>query len=464
MNASKESKFLAKHLQQLVLLFTIFISTLTPLNTFADEWVYTTRPGDTLWDISKKHLKSVNYWSRVQKHNTVDIAKRLSPGTRLSIPLEWLKIQAAPATVVSVSGSVEYKTADSENIELLTTTQIVNIGDIVSTKDDGSVLIQFADNSTLLVLKNTQIEFNTLSIYGQTGMVDTRLRLQQGRIETMVRPMRDPSSRYEIRTPAAVAAVRGTQFRVAYQESQQSMASEVVKGSVNVAAESVEQAVNKGFGSITLQGKPPQAPVKLLEKPELTSLPQKSRALPVNFKWPSINLAENYRVQISHSDSPDSIIFEALTESASYILDTINDGKFILRVRGIDQHGLEGFNAEHHFEINTVFPVATLISPVLSHQFSEAPYQFQWTKEENVTEYMLQVSTDKLFNENLITKNLSTNQFTLNDKLTEGRYFWRVTTIDNEGNKGEHSDTGIFSVSENKYEILWLLLYMLPAL
>ncbi len=76
--------------------------------TIAEEWNYTTRPGDTLWDISKKYLKNPNDWNKLQKHNAIDIAKRLSPGTRLRIPIEWLKDIVSPAIVVNISGKVTY--------------------------------------------------------------------------------------------------------------------------------------------------------------------------------------------------------------------------------------------------------------------------------------------------------------------------------------------------------------------
>ena len=182
----------------------------------AEDWIYTTRPGDTLWDISQKYLKSVNYWSRLQQLNNVDVAKQLAPGTKLRMPLSWLKSFAAPANLVSYSGEVQLRTAGTDSALAVSGKQKINIGDTLITSNNGSALIQFADGSTLLLQKNSEVKFNTLSSFGDTGMVDTQLRLQQGRIETRVKPLRNPDSRFEITTPAAVAAVRGTEFRVSY--------------------------------------------------------------------------------------------------------------------------------------------------------------------------------------------------------------------------------------------------------
>jgi len=447
----------------LSLVFILILSLLIPSLSHAEEWIYTTRPDDTLWDISKKYLKKVSYWERLQKHNTVDIAKHLSPGTKLRIPLEWLKVVAAPALVVSVTGEAHLKASDDSQLKTLSSKQLVNIGDTVSTGDNGSALIQFADGSNLLVQKNSQVIFNTLSVYGETGMVDTQLRLQKGRVETAVKPLRGSFSRYEITTPAAVAAVRGTKFRVAYTNNNEIMASEVVKGNISVAAEGTEQSLNKGFGSITEKGNAPQPPVQLLSKPDLTGLPIKVRRLPFVFQWPTLNDAEQYRIQISPAKHADTLSLEMLTNIAEYSLNTLQDGQYILRVRGLDKNSLEGFNAEHHFEINTDFPVVTLINPVNKSEFSNEELSFEWSKEQNAVNYHLQIATDIHFNNLIFDEISSNNTIKLKEKLPENTYFWRVIAIDSEGYEGKASTTEQFSVHDDSYEALLILLYLFPA-
>ena len=447
----------------LITLLAISISIFSPSMANAEEWIYTTRPGDTIWDISKKYLKSVNDWSKVQKHNNVNIAKHLAPGTRIRIPLKWLKISASPATVINVTGTVNYKTSVSDNLISLTSKQTVNIGDAVKTGKNGSALIQFADGSTLLMQKNSQVIFNTLSSYGETGMVDTRFRLQQGRIETSVKPMRDSGSRYEITTPAAVAAVRGTKFRVAYQDDRQTMASEVVKGSINVAAEGVNQPVNPGFGTITEKGKPPQPPVQLLQKPELETLPVNIRYLPFTFNWPSLDGAKKYRVQITPASEPGNLRYQDIHESAEFTLNSLIDGQYILRIRAMDKNSLEGFNADHKFTIDTNFPIPSLTAPIMNSELSQPPYLFEWTKASAANQYMIQVSTDINFDNIIIERLENSNTLSLNDKLSVGQYFWRVAAVDQKKNKGHYSSIEKFTITDNNYKFLLILLYLLPA-
>ena len=447
---------------------SVFISLgffiLYPLAGLAEEWTYTTRPGDNLWNISKKHLKSVNYWSRLQEHNKVDVAKQLAPGTRLRVPLEWLKVQAAPAVVVSVTGSVKYIKSGTKNSSPLTSKQTVTIGDTIITEADSSVLVQFADGSTLLIQQNSQVLFDTLSSYEQTGMVDTRLRLQQGRVETSVTPMKNSRSRYEITTPAAVAAVRGTQFRIAYENQQQTMASEVVKGEVNVAAEGIEQAVKKGFGTITEKGKAPQPPVKLLTKPNINQFPTVLKYLPYTFNWPPLENANQYRVQITSAEQQDGLIYESTHNAEQFLLSELDNGQYILRLRGVDENGLEGFNAEHEFTVNTDFPVVKLLSPSNHLETNNQMLTFEWQTEKKANSYQLQIATDNEFNNLIIDEITAGNSLTVKEELQDGHYLWRITAIDKNGNKGQHSVAREFSIKESKYEGLLLLFYLIPAI
>jgi len=446
-------------------LITLFLLLVLSPSSFAQEkeWVYATRPGDTLWDISKKYLKNATYWSRLQKYNNVDIAKRLAPGTRLRAPLEWLKISAAPANIVSITGEAYYISAQSGQKTNLTNKQTLKIGDQITTGNSGSVLIQFADSSTLLVLRNSVVTFNTLSIFGQTGMVDTQLRLQKGRVETSVKPLRNSGSRFEITTPAAVAAVRGTRFRIAYEKNAKLMASEVVEGSVNVLAQNTGRDVGSGFGTITETGKPPQEPVKLLPPPDLTQLSKKLRKLPFTLNWPEVEKSVKYKIQIEPVSTPGAIILETTSPAPQYNLSAINDGEYLIKIRGIDINTLEGLNSSHTFTVNTHFPATSLIQPEANAELSTAPYDFTWKEIDTIEHYRFQLSTDIDFNNIVFEETADTNTIQLTDNLDSGKYFWRVLTLDKAGDIGQHSTAHSFEIEKSSFEYLLLILYFIPA-
>lgn len=74
--------------------------------------------------------------------------------------------------------------------------------------------VRFADGSVVTMQSNSTMKLDTLSIYSGGGMVDTKLRLQQGKVEVAANPKHVPRNQLQIMTPSAVAAVRGSHFRV----------------------------------------------------------------------------------------------------------------------------------------------------------------------------------------------------------------------------------------------------------
>ena len=42
-----------------------------PAHAIADEWIYTVKPGDNLWNLSERHLTGVQYVQRLQKLNRI---------------------------------------------------------------------------------------------------------------------------------------------------------------------------------------------------------------------------------------------------------------------------------------------------------------------------------------------------------------------------------------------------------
>ncbi|MFW2374690.1 MAG: FecR domain-containing protein, partial [Gammaproteobacteria bacterium] len=332
------------------------------------------------------------------------------------------------------------------------------------TGGDGSALIQFADGSSLLVQKNSEVSFNTLSLFGETGMVDTQLRLHQGQVETRVKPLRNPDSRFEITTPAAVAAVRGTEFRVSYQSQRQIMFGEVLKGKINIAAEGKEQPVNEGFGVLTERGKAPQPPVKLLDAPQLGELARNIRRLPFSFSWPGLDNAIKYRLQISPAADEGTPVINEAIEQPQFLLNALDDGQYLLKVRGIDKHGLEGLSSEYRFELDTSSLVLQLSSPLTGDELSGHPVILNWIAVKGAKKYQLQLAKSKDFNAPILDVETAETEYSLPETLAEGQYFWRAVALDEQGNRGNYSASRQFSIVENNHGAWLLLLYLLPAL
>ncbi len=314
-----------------------------------EYWEYTFRPGDTIWAIAKEHTTSVNNWTRIQELNRIYEGpdRRILPGTRIRIPVSMLKQQPTPAIVIAVSGEVMLIRKNNEQVRVEVGTQLFS-GDRLQTEQQQSVRVQFADKSELQVFSQSEVVMDKISHHQETGMVDTRVRLTKGRVKTWVEKLK-PKSNYEIKTPAAITAVRGTQFRMSSDDNLISR-TEVTEGLVSVAAGDEVRQLRDGFGIVAEVGKPLPEPVKLLEAPTIIKL-QAGRSKTVQLSWAALTGAETYRYQVARDKKFSQLLFDRSTADNSTEFSGLEPGKHFVRLRGIDRLKLEGKDAVGQFEI-----------------------------------------------------------------------------------------------------------------
>ena len=405
-------------------------------------WVYTIRPGDNIWDLTQRHSVSVMNWRRIQELNNIpDIpALRMQPGTMLRFPISLLKYQPASATVVSMVGEAVVSSADNGGSRPVRLNMALNSGDKVSTLTDSRLLIRFADGSEMWVQAESTLTMDTLSAYGSTGMVDTQVRLKSGQVESQVKPARGTGSRYEIITPAAVAAVRGTGFRVSTEEAGSLARVEVLEGEVLIINDSGSTAVGPGFGVVAERGSPPGAAISLLPPPELNTVDVEQN--PLAFTWQALAGAQNYRFQISQGSQFKSILVDEITSTHRAEWQGLSGGQYLLRVRGIDAQGLEGMNAQLSFTLDgTAIPgniaAASLLSPPIFNRVtvSKDKIAMDWLAVSNARTYRYQLSNDPEFQDLMYEGGVDRSAVVLH-RPADGRYYFRVQSVDGSGAAG----------------------------
>ena len=340
-----------RQITSLLLVLALFV----PGLIMAEEeyWEYTFRPGDSIWKIAEKYTTTVKNWSEIQKINQIRQGpdRKIRPGTRILIPVKMLKLQPAPALVISVSGDVSLVRASGDKagdrVKLTTNTLLYN-GDRVITGDGQRLRIQFADKSELQVLPNSEVVLDKLSHHKQSGMVDTRIRLNTGSVNTWVEKLK-PDSHYEIRTPAAITAVRGTAFRLSADTSQVSR-TEVTEGYVGVSAGDAKKDVKHGYGIVAEKDKPLPEPVKLLPPPEVSDN-QFANKSELHVFWKQLDGAEIYRYQLATDKDFNQIVIDSMVVEKAIKLTELQPGHYYLRVRGVDQFKLEGVDSINDYEI-----------------------------------------------------------------------------------------------------------------
>ena len=424
----------------------LFLNTTPPAVAGEQYWVYTVRPGDTIWGLTEKHCTSVLHWKRIQRLNNYpdQPARGIPPGTRLKFPIDILKHQPVKAQLRLLQGTARVLHANGDEVVASAGIDLQS-GDRLLVDAGSNATVVFADGSKLLVLEDSEIIFDTLSAYGETGMVDTRVRLQGGQVDTRVKPRRGGGSRYEIITPAAVAAVRGTDFRVSADTDRPVARSEVLEGTVVVSGTGAQRTVPAGFGVLARAGEPPAKPKPLLPPPDLSPQAAVLEYLPLQFDWTGVEQARAYRFQVASNTTFDSLLVNATSKATRGYFPDLPDGEYALRVRAIDNDGLEGINAVRRFTVAAHPQPPVLIGLRDNVIVRTGTPEFGWSRPEDIQRYHLQVASDQAFNSLVVDESAQRSErFTPQTGLVPGQYYWRVASIDAAGTTGPWSDASAF--------------------
>ena len=429
-----------------IALFLLFSILACAANCVSQEWTYTVQPGDNLWDLSKKHLVSMRYWKKVQDLNQVTDPQNIPPGTTLRFPMAWLKSGSSVARIVYLTGKVEIVRRGTGQVQEAGVNSILWEQDTIRTAVDSNVTLRFVDGSTTLLQGDSSLRLEKLKGYGDTGMAETSVRLRKGRLHNKVRPRVGPGSRFEIETPSAIAAVRGTEYRISAEENGESKA-EVVRGEVGVDSAAITRIVPRGFGTISYTDRPSLEPVKLLPGPDVSGLPSIITRVPFPLKLQPLAGARAYRLQIGTDNRFDTLLFDSLFPSKNLWGPDLPDGRYFLRVRGIDEQDLEGLDSVHAFLMDA-HPIPPMrIEPVADAVLADPQPVFHWSEPQDVSGYWFQLADSDRF-ENLIIDlaNHAENRLTPDQPLEPGGYHWRVAGLDLSGDPGPFSDSQLFRI------------------
>ncbi len=410
----------------------------------AQEWVYTVRPGDNLWNLTLQYAKSIRYVWRLQELNQVAEPTRMPPGRKIRFPIRWLKRQPASARVAEITGDVSVQRADSQTPMPLQANEELQIGDRITTGAGGNVLLRFADGSTLAIRALSEVSLDTLTAYGDTGMVDSRVRLQRGRSNAEAAPAQGPGSRFEIHTPAAVSAVRGTEFRVAVEQDQPTARTEVTEGRVRVAAGRRARNVPENFGVVAQAGVPLAPPKPLLAAPDTRALPTLVRRLPIRLNWPDVSGAVAYRIQVARDRRLHTLLVDERLDGPRASFELAEDGEYFLGLRAVDEEQLEGIDALHPFTLDARPLPPVSIAPEADAKVRVPQPVFRWSIPKSAARYWLQLASSDSFTNPLQDGELERNQYQPDAPLAPGRYFWRLATRADDGELGPFGDTLTF--------------------
>jgi hypothetical protein len=351
---------------------------------------YTVKQGDTLQALSRTLLTDPKKWNALARLNGLKNPNLILPGQVLDVPRSLINFANQPklATEGVLQSAIGAVTINGSPAQA---GAVVPEGARVQTAAGSSAVIKMSDGSSVQLMPRSLAEVVMQHGYAMkdpassisTTWFSGAIRLVEGVLDIAADKLAKRKEPLNVVTPTSVVGVRGTQFRVAYEDSTARTArTEVLEGKVRVdnAAQNVGADVGGGFGVAV---KPNEREIKVVAL--LPALPES--ALPARVEraredqqaaWivGSLSGAAAYRVELAQDAAFAQIVFDTKSTSNAINLVAAPNGSYHARVRGIDAAGIEGYNAIRRIDIASAPPTAPAAST--------APVGLIWVREVNI--------------------------------------------------------------------------------
>jgi hypothetical protein len=347
---------------------------------------YTVKPKDTLQGVSRSLLKQPSQWAEVAKLNGIKNPNRLSLGQVINVPRSLLNFNsqprlATPGKILSVQGDVK--------IGGQTVQAGANVpeGARIETAANSSVIVQLGDGSKVQMMPKTLAEVTSQHGYAMrdpsnsssTTWFSGAIRLVSGALDTLANKQASRLSPLTVTTPTSIIGVRGTQFRVAFEDPASGVSrTEVLEGKVQAEnpSQNANASLNGGFGAAINPKEREIKVVSLLPALAQDQLPgdvlrtNAQSATPDIAQWivGSLAGASGYRAQFATDEKFALIQSDFKSSTTAIDISPLPNGTYYARVRGIDPSGIEGFEAIKQVQIKT--------TPIVI-----APIELIWPKE-----------------------------------------------------------------------------------
>lgn len=391
-----------------------------------EDYVYLARPQDTLIGMSARLLIEPGRWPQLQQRNSIANPRRIPVGSPIRIPTSWLRTTPVPAAVVALAGSA---VADGRPLAI---GDSVAEGVLIATADQASLTLRLADGSTVTLPQQSSLRLERMRRVDGAGTFDLLLQLQSGSAESRATPKRE-GGRFEVRTPFAVSAVRGTEFRTRFDPGAERSTAETIEGRTALRTTGGGVDLPAGYGSSVAGDAPPSPPVELLPAPRLPGVSFAYERAPVAIACEPVPGAASYAAQLATDESFHDIVAQWRGTEPRVEFPEVDDGHYLLRVRAIDHIGLEG-----HDSVAPVVVNARPMPPQLTWQAraDTSGARLAWKASEGSVAHRVQVARDDRFADVLYSLERTADDHLDLEGLEPGRYVARAGAIDAQGEPG----------------------------
>jgi hypothetical protein len=401
------------------------------------------RQGDTLIGVVQQWTKPGTDWRTLATLNRIRDPRRLQPGSTVRIPRDLLLEEPMELDVLHAHGDVKVE-RPGVAATTLAGGMTVRSGDLVRTGRQSSVSLRAPDGSRIMLREDSVLHVLRHGKLGKNAVQDTALGLDKGAVDTQLAPTAagHAKPRLQIRTPVVNLGVRGTEFRTRSQGDESAV--EVLSGQVGAAGGKVSEVpVQAGYGLVATPAGP-GAPMALPPAPDIQGLPLKVERLPLGLQWQAA-AAAGWRVQVHALGRPGQVLLDGVfKQPAAQWADDLPDGRYGLRLRMVNEQGLEGRDGHFEFELRARPEPPFLSSPADRTRMAAAAQSLSWTRQPAAARYRLQVADSPDFAQPRIDRT-DIRDPGVTVEVPEGTQHWRVASVRTNGDTGPWSDAQSFT-------------------
>lgn len=388
-----------------------------------ENLTYEVREGDTLIGLARLYLVDEREWRQVQRLNAVRNPRKMPIGLSLKMPRSLLRYDDVGLQVAAFSGPVEVGGAQAAVGAAL------GEGQIISTGPDGFVTLRSTFGGRVSLPSNSSARLVRARRYVLGGTLSVDFAIERGR-GAVFSPTLEGEDELLLSTPRAVTAVRGTEFRVAYDPEADRSVTEVTEGVVAVGLTGGEITATQGFAVASTAAGLTGAEA-LLATPDLIDPSAIQLDETLDFALNPAPLASAHRFQIARDASFIDVIGAQVIEGDNATFASLENGRYYVRARAISESGIEGFSDSYTFRRRRVGIAASSEPADLVDG-----YLFRWLPQgEQGARFAFQLWRDGDRSSMLIDETgMSSKAIVLTD-IEPGVYQWRVAAVvpDEEG-------------------------------
>ena len=401
--------------------------------------------GDYLINICKYYLDNENRWKEIARINRLRDVRKLQPGSKIMVPVAYLRGMPLKGNVTFVQGEVKGQMAGEGVWVPLKLGDLIPPKSNLKTGNESALEVKYADGSLFFLRADTEVGI-LQSRKSLTSHLLHDLLLNAGRVISKVREATGEASRYKVHTPAAIASVRGTEFRIAVDETQKTFA-EVIENRVTVDAANKSVELAQGEGTMIRKGDPPLPPQKLLPPPGPVDLkPIYNNAPAITFR--RIDGVQAYRVMVAGDQAGKRLLRERIIKpDETFKITGLADGAYYLLTQSIDPIGLEGVTSSAYPFVMRLSPLPPITqSPREGAKVKGKGAAFAWLSVSDAVRYHVQIGEDRDFRKVVLEKSDLTGTTFKAEGLEYKPYFFRISSIAKDEYEGTWSDPLSFTL------------------